>query len=65
MFIEVVEESSVSDLTYCFLSMRKSNTNKNRYMGHNIRLIDIIDHFNKLQVKEVVFFANSKRLLIG
>ena len=27
MFIEVVEESSNSVLTYCFLSVRKSNTN--------------------------------------
>ena len=33
MFIEVVEESSVSVLTYCFLLVRKSNTNSWSLVG--------------------------------
>ena len=35
---------------------------KNRYMGHNIRLTeDVIDHFDKLQMKGLMFFADFKK----
>ena len=31
-------------------------------MGHNIRLIeDVIDHFDKLQMKGLMFFADFKK----
>ena len=34
-------------------------------MGHNIRLIeDVIDHFDKLQMKGLMFFADFKKLSI-
>ena len=35
---------------------------KNRYMGYNIRLIeDVIDHFDKLQMNGVMFFADFQK----
>ena len=35
---------------------------KNRYMEHNIRLNeDVIDHFDKLQMKGLMFFGDFKK----
>ena len=35
---------------------------KNRYMGYNIRLTeDVIDHFDKLQMNGVMFFADFQK----
>ena len=35
---------------------------KNRYMGYNIRLIeDVIEHFDKLQMNGVMFFADFQK----
>ena len=35
---------------------------KNRYMGYNIRLIEVvIDHFDKLQMNGVMFFADFQK----
>ena len=44
------------------ISQDQTAYTKNRYMGHNIRLIeDVIDHFDKLQMKGLMFFADFKK----